>query len=201
MKVKSFVFISLLLVQSPALFTQVLTDVARCKELTWYGIDFTQARFIGFSREELKSYNLKDCSYSNLSEDDKSLIRKSYGKKSLKVETLLSQFRNDSTNCIDLASDKVYNLNFEKIVKIVDEYKIEGLGYGVLGVVESVEKVTNSIFIWIVYLDNSTGKIISSKRYTGCGWAMNNRLGDFYSIKGIKLIIKLSGKDLQRYSK
>lgn len=184
-----------------ASFGQTLTDVARSKELTWYGIDFTQSRFIGFKTTELNNTNLQDWGYTLLTESEVNMIRSSFGKKFLEIETSTAQTRNSALDCKELTVDFTYGIDIEKIKKAISEYKINGTGYGVIFIVESVEKVSNSIFIWVVYINNSTGQIISARRYTGCGLARDNRRGAYYGNKGIKLVFKLSGKDLKKYKK
>jgi hypothetical protein len=179
--------------------SQTLTDVARNKELTWYGVDFTQCRFIGFNSEQISSINLNVWGYTTLTEKEENLIKKSFGKKTLSIETSTALDRNSTLDCKTLVSDHTYGIDIEKIQNVVSNYKIMGVGYGVIFIVESVEIVSNSIFIWVVYVNNQTGQIVSSRRYTGCGWSRDHRRGEYYGDKGIKLVLELCGQDLKQY--
>lgn len=183
------------------LFSQTLTDVARSKEITWYGVDFSLSRFIGFKTEQLNNIDLQSWSYTTYNETDEYMIRSSFGKRILYWKTTTAQNRNSPLDCKTLSINYTYGIDIDKIKKAISEYNISGTGYGVIFIVESVEKVSNSIFIWVVYFNNENGQIISSRRYTGCGWAKDNRRGAYYGNRGIKLVFKLSGKDLKKYKK
>ncbi len=177
-------------------FTQNLTDIARSKEITWYGVDFTQSRFIGFELGELNKFSISSWSYTTLTDYDKNLIRRSFGKKTLYDETTTAQNRNSILDCKSLSIKNTYEINIDIIKKVVADYNIKGDGYGVLFIVESIEKIQNSIFIWVVYIDKSSGQVISSRRYIGGGYGGSWKN---YSKGGVELVIKLSGKDLKLY--
>ncbi len=211
--IKTVIVLLAVLIIFESAWAQSLTDVARSKELTWYGVDFSIARFIGFSNNELSDKIPRSWYYSfsdneNMARPTSSqfpmqefsggninMIKHYYGKKKLFKETANSVLRNDSVQCKLRITNIAYFLDIEKIKKVVEEYKIDGNGFGVLLIAESIEKVSKNIFIWVVYINNSTGKIISSKRYVGTDSSL-------YSLsKGIKSIIKLSGLDLKNYKK
>jgi hypothetical protein len=177
-------------------YSQTLTDVARSKELTWYGVDFTQAKFIGYDKTDVDNCSFNNWDYTELNNLESDMIRGAYGKKQLYVETSTAKGRNDTINCNSLFIDNTYTIKIEKIKQVIDEYKITGNGYGVLLIVETIEKTHNNIFVWVIYIDNNTGKVINSRRYIGGEYG---RKGNNYSKEGIKLVIKLSGKDLKKY--
>lgn len=192
-----------------------LTDVARSKELTWHGVDFTLVRFIGFLNAELYEKIPPEWTYTVFSNNanfqpahfqeqyppvpqntlNPNTIRRYYGKRKLYDDIAITSKRNDSVFCRSRIANNAYFLNVGRIKDVVREYKFNGTGYGVLLIVESIEKVSKGVFIWVVYINNSNGEIISSKRYNGF----------FKSIvflnKAIKKIIKLSGMDLKNYKK
>jgi hypothetical protein len=89
-----------------------------------------------------------------------------------------------------------YSLDYDDISDVVKNYNFNGVGYGMLLIVESFEKIDNSVFIWVVYIQNSNGQIVSARRYIGGDYGGK---GDKCSKEGIKLVIKLSGKDLRNY--
>ena len=69
---KSTLLISFPFIWSVAfLNAQTLTDVARSKELTWYGIDFSQARFLNFSSSQM---------IGEITGADKNYVQKQYKK-------------------------------------------------------------------------------------------------------------------------
>ncbi len=212
---KSLIICVVLTILGCKINAQSLTDVARSKELTWYGVDFTLVKFIGFSQAELfekipsgwtyttfpDNANIQPAQLqeqyppvpqSNLSSNT---IRRYYGKKKLYDDGTETSKRNDSVLCRSRIVNNAYFLNIEGIRNVVREYKFKGSGYGVLLIVESIEKVSKGAFIWVVYINNSNGEIISSKRYNGFFKSV------LFLNKAIKTIIKLSGKDLKNYKK
>ncbi len=87
---KYFAFLIILSISSSA---QSLTDAARSSDLTWYGVDFTHAKFTGFG-SSLSVYGLKDSlisawSFSNVSEESNGMLRRQFGKKTFTLKMLL----------------------------------------------------------------------------------------------------------------
>jgi hypothetical protein len=56
-------------------YTQNLTEIAREKELIWYGVDFTISRFIGFDIDELIECPILEWSFTINNGNDKKLVR------------------------------------------------------------------------------------------------------------------------------
>ena len=193
---------------------QSLTDVARCKTITWLGVNFSLATFIGFSNNELfekipDEWTFTFCNNNHInfsspnplqqkdfltySNDNPNFIKRAFRKKQLIISTSETAMRNSLINCKQQISSVVYFLDIDKIKKVVSEYNLDKNGFGVLFIVESIEKVSNGIFIWVVYINTNNKEIISTKRYNG----------DFKNFlflkKSIRSIIKLSGLDLRHY--
>ena len=162
---------------------QTLTDVARSKELTWYGIDFTQVRFLNFKTIQ---------TVGDETEEEKNFVKIKYKKKHLETNFIVSKKRNSEIDYSKLTSNGAYEIDAEIVKKIISEYDIEGTGYGMLLVAESFENTRSKGFIWIVYFNQTDKKIISIARYTGYfkrgGWK-----------EAITNVIKVSGKDLRKY--
>jgi hypothetical protein len=177
-------------------YSQSLTDVARSKELTWYGVDFTQARISGYNKTESAKCSFKDWSFTTLSALDSVMIKGAYGKKILNVETSITAQRNQAVNCDSVYLDKTYTVTIDKMNQVISEYNLKGSGYGVLLLVETIEQAHDNLFVWVIYVDNHSGRIINSRRYLSGGYG---KPGNNFSISGIKYIIKLSGKDLKHY--
>lgn len=163
---------------------QTLTDVARSNALTWYGIDFTQARFLNFTTSQ---------TVGDLSEEDKSLVKRKFKKKYFDTDFTACQKRNSALDYNKITSNGAYEIDAETVKKVVSEYDIKGTGYGMLFVVESFEKTRSKGYIWIAYFNKADKKIISITRYTGFfDW------GDAWK-QAIINVIKASGKDLTAY--
>ena len=187
---KSTLLISFPFIWSVAfLNAQTLTDVARSKELTWYGIDFSQARFLNFSSSQM---------IGEITGADKNYVQKQYKKNILKTDFSTSKKRNSALDYSKLMSNAAYEIDAETVKKVVAEYDINGTGYGMLFVVESFENTRRMGFIWIAYFNKADKKIISITRYTGLfGTTKCHGCGEWQH--AITNVIKISGKDLSAY--
>ncbi len=171
-------------------YSQTLTDVAHSEELTWYGIDFSEARFINYDRYFTTSTlrrSLSDWSFNPLTSSARKYIADKYRKISLTVDLSSSERRNDRTDFSKRIVTESYDLNAADIKEIVADYKTSGTGYGVLFIVEGFDDKSEIAFVWVTYINNSDKTIISTKRYVCSN-----------DTKGIKYVIKLSGNFLKK---
>lgn len=151
-------------------FAQTLTDVARAKQITWYGVDFTKAKLVGFGNSfpvnQLPEL-VPAWSFSPLSEKRKNIFSGYFGKKEIINETTVAEARNSKIDFSSMLSANINRVTNDDIKKIVSEYKIKGSGYGVLMIVESYENTSQFAHVWSVFLNNATGEIISTRLFTG----------------------------------
>jgi len=162
---------------------QTLTDVARNSSLTWYGIDYTLAKFINFS-----STQHIDESVESL----KTFTKKKFKKPEMDYDLAYCHLRNSKIDSNDLVHYGSYEIDAEKVKQVVNDYNISGQGYGMLYVVESFENTREKAYVWIVYFNKSDKKIISLTRYVG--EYQNNVWKD-----AVVRIIRRSGKALNAY--
>lgn len=209
----------LCLIIGPSSFGQSLTDVANSNELTWYGIDFTKARFVGFSNaemvKEIADSLTSTWSGNHLIGKEEKLLKKQFGKESIHISTATVEKRNAAIDFSKEMVDHSYSLDHEDINKVVSEYKFSGKGYGVLLIVETFEMQNEKVFVWATYVNNATGQLISSRRYSGIvsGVAASISITRRQSIKGnnkgnesvsywkrgIDWMLEQSAKDLKEY--
>lgn len=147
---------------------QNMSDFYQAEELTWYGIDFSQARFINF-RDELSPTEIKELVLNNwtldpLTEEHEKVIRKRFHKKVIKSNIEIARQRNTAAEFADKIVSEGYDMTLDEIKKILSGYKIKGNGYGILLVVEGFEKVTDYAYIWILFIDERKGEILGSTR-------------------------------------
>ena len=157
------------------------------------------SKFIGFNDKELSKFDLDKLSYVQPSDIQINTIRKRAGKKKIILKTEHTRKNNEMLALSELKYDRSYSIDNEDLIKTVEDYNFSGNGYGVLFLVESVEIISNSIYIWVIYINNADGSVVSSRRYIGTSYHMNVKGGDYYGEKGIELVIKNSGSDLKRY--
>lgn len=170
-------------------YSQNLTDVARSKSLTWYGTDFSECRFINFglklSDEDVKN---KIMHVSALTYDFQQLLERKYDKK-VDLELSFSSQKNEATAFKSRIVSQSFDINEDDIKKLISTYDIKGQGYGVVFIVEGMEYLTNTSYVWAAFINKSDKRVISARRFV-----CNEIWSD-----AIKKTIKLSGQYLKSY--
>jgi hypothetical protein len=177
---------------------QTIMDVSRSNSITWYGIDFSAARFIKFEnvtspenvRENLIPNWFRFTARTNFSSK--------YHIPRVNIDTSTCIYHNSQIDPKTLFSNSYYEINNETIEKIINSYKTNGDGYGFLYIVESIEKSTEKVYVYVCYFNEKDHKIISMRRYIGkaSGFGVENHFTN-----GINEIITNSSKDFKKYSK
>jgi len=179
---------------------QTLNDVARSKELTWYGVDFSEARFINFG-SSINAGILKDSliaawSLNPLSKSDEQMIQRKYQKESLEVDLSTCERRNAAIDFSDRLVTESFDMDIEMVRKIISEYPISGNDYGILLIAEGFDKIADRAFVWVAFINNHDKKVITARRYaieTTSGIMGNRWTGAIYNV------IKQSSNDLRQY--
>jgi hypothetical protein len=179
---------------------QSLTDAARSNDLTWYGVDFTEAKFSGFG-SSLSIYGLKDSlisawSFSNVSEENSGMLRRQFGKKSIQVENTLANKRNIQSGFENALNNETHEISYDKVKEIVSGYSFKGSGYGVIIIVEVFDKTNEMVSAWVTYINKQNGQVITARRYRGIAGGIGMR---YHWMQGIEDVIKFAGKDLKNY--
>lgn len=191
---KKVIIIFSLILSITSVSAQTMEDVARSKVITWYGIDYSEARFENFRaylNADVVRRNLSKWSLSPLSNSDKKELRKRYDKSILQVDLSTSERRNNRTDYDKHMVSEGYDMDIDTVKKIVSEYDIKGRGYGILYIVEGFQVEGKRAYIWVVYINESDKSVISAKRFIG------EAHGDWE--KAIYRVIKLSSKYLNSY--
>ena len=152
-------------------YGQSIEELKNAESITWFGIDFSEARFIGKydfkSFWELKEKFIPEWNQVVLREPEKYDLGKYFSKS--KVETELGDVydRNskiDETNIIVGLEESDYELSNEIIQKVVSEYKTDYTGYGLVFIVESFNKSLEKGTIWVTYFHIPTKTVVLTKR-------------------------------------
>ena len=140
-------------------------------EVTWFGVDFSKAKFIGsagFSDpSKIQSYYLNEWNSIIVNEKDKYSISKYYVKPTVNVNLDIAKERNNKVVASTLVTDNTYTLPQADAEAVVKKYKGKGTGQGLVFVVETFSKTTEEASVYVALFDISTGKIISIKKQTG----------------------------------
>lgn len=162
-----------ILLTSPVLFAQTTMSglFSGNTHLTFLGLDFTQARYIGkigfTDAAAIKNQHM--VSWNNLieAEPKKFSLQKAFKLKddqyASKVEDMVNLNKNAKVegNIIDDA----YSITEDQVKKSVSKYSLSSKeGIGVVYVVESLSKTDEKLSAWVTFIDLSTKKVLYTEK-------------------------------------
>jgi hypothetical protein len=153
-------------------------DVIAASELTWFGIDFSKAEFVGnFTQfaeaggkdgDELKHKYFPSWNGVVANEREKYDLKKAYHKSSITYNLDIVSKRNDAVD-----SEKMMTLNAkegritkEELAKVVSQYKTDKQGIGLVYVVEQFSKADEKAVVWVTFFDMATRKVLIAEKFT-----------------------------------
>ena len=161
---------------SISLLTYSQQSAIKSKTLTWFGLDYSNANFIGAS-EFNDPYTLKNTLFIQwnsviIKEHEKYNFMKFYQKDDVNYYTELVSERNQNTDVERAISDKYSNsmhLIKDTIQTIIDSYKIpDGMnGLGLVYIVESYNKFSNIGFYYVVFFNIANREVVYTERFDG----------------------------------
>ncbi|MCB0698046.1 MAG: hypothetical protein KDC07_11810 [Chitinophagaceae bacterium] len=150
--------------------TQTLADVKQSESLTWYGIDYSQTRFLNFGAymsDKTVRKGLNRWSYNPFGGDDMDSWKKKYRKDDLKVENKMSAKRNEDAKYDEHMGTEPFEMTEDDIKKIVSEYDITGEGYGLLYIAECFNYLSSKkAYMWAVFINKKDKSVIDAQKTT-----------------------------------
>lgn len=157
--------------QNGIVFCQSKEELRSAESITWFGIDFSEARFIGKqdfkSPWELKEKLIPGWNQVILHEPEKYNLSAFFKKSEVETELGDAYDRNSKIdeNIIILGVEGYdYALNEDKIQEVISEYKTDYTGYGLVFVVESFNKLAQMGTVWVTYFHIPTKKVVLTKK-------------------------------------
>ena len=143
-------------------------------KLTFLGLDFTQAKYVGrigfTDPSAIKNQHM--VSWNNLieAEPKKFSLQKAFKLKddqyASKVEDMVKL--NKSANVEDNITDDAYVITEDQVKKSVSKYSLsEKDGIGLVYVIESLSKTDEKLYAWVTFIDLSTKKVIYTEKVEG----------------------------------
>lgn len=168
-------FLSFLVVTA---FAQSEKDVITANEITWFGLDFTKALFVGsFNQfaeagetgsQQLKNKYIPAWNDLVINERQKFNLKEAYKKSSVIYEPDIAGKRNATID-----ADKMLTLNSEEgrlkkedIARIVSQYKSTRKGIGLVYIVETFSKADEKGVIWVTFFDMATRKVLITEKFS-----------------------------------
>ena len=189
---KTILLISLLaLSMSFAIFAQGSADISKAKDLTFFGIDYTQCYFVPsevfYDADDVK---FKIIAWNNLfkSEYDKFLVKTIKSKNITFSDKMIKEVNSQIDPQSRISDDEsLYNhLNTDKITEIISSYQIPGelSGIGFVFIAECYSKPEVKGAYYVTFFDIATKKVIATERMTGKakGFGLRNYWANSYYV-------------------
>lgn len=148
------------------------SDIFEVNEVTWYGLDFSNARLIGAigfkDPEKIKNYYFDAWNSLIIYEPNKYKLDKFFHKDIVKHYLGIVTERNTLPNLDELVIETEYSFGTEKVMQIISEYDSgEKEGIGLVFIVESLNKYEEKAIIWVTFFDIKTKQVLLTKKLAG----------------------------------
>ncbi|MBN1599212.1 MAG: hypothetical protein JW894_13040 [Bacteroidales bacterium] len=197
---KKIIIYSLFLIFYSAAFSQTKEEALNAETITWFGIDFSQARFVDDlafpSGYELRDKYFKGWNRLIISEPEKYDIPKYFHCIEIKTDLGDVYRRNEDVNVSDIIVEipegDNYKIQEGEIQKIIKDYKADLEGYGLVFIAESFDKPRVEGCIWVTYFHIPTKKVVFTRKLVGkpVGFGIRN-----YWAGAIADIMKQAGEE------
>jgi len=207
MKLKSIVFMLSILLALP-IFGQDKADVFNpSTEITWLGLDFSGAKFIG-DRERLGSESdirhlIDAINELMITEADKYNVAAAIQRKTVDNEIEVTNEHNAELDVLAMIStdgkDHIH-LNRSQVEEIISSYDFKGKsGIGLIFNVESFNKLLEEGSFWITFVNMVSKEVLFTERLTAppAGFGMRNFWAG--SVNGI--LAKIKKKEFENWRK
>ena len=153
-------------VKSQTTYKSVLNEINKLDTVVWFGLDFSNANFVGAFPERQDVTETYPGAWNSLVLSKSWLYQ--YRDKSFVYDFSVIKKRNKGINPDNLFPIMVQGFSKEKIQKIIDEYNPEvKTGKGLVFIVEGFDKNIETASIWFTYFDIQTRKIIYTSKIIG----------------------------------
>jgi hypothetical protein len=207
MKLKSIVFMLSILLALP-IFGQDKADVFNpSTEITWLGLDFSGAKFIG-DRERLGSESdirhlIDAINELMITEADKYNVAAAIQRKTVDNEIDITNEHNAELDVLAMISadgkDHIH-LNPSQVEEIISSYDFKGKsGIGLMFNVESFNKLVEEGSFWITFVNMGSREVLFTERLTAppSGFGMRNFWAG--SVNGV--LAKIKKKEFENWHK
>jgi hypothetical protein len=171
MKTKSlFIVVLIFSFFSGAMQAQDKKKAIAEKNITWFGVDFTLARFTLVTEDPaaIVSTSLKAINTLILAEPDKYDLKKFFSKSEVAPEVDMVNERNSKIDPTLMVVPDKYTITPEEVKKVISNYDTKGkTGTGLVFVAENLHKVEQIGSYYVVFFDMGSKEIIDMERKEG----------------------------------
>jgi len=153
-------------------FTQNVSDVFTKKTMTFYGLDFSNAKLIGSSTfidpQTVKSKWYREWNDLMKIERKKYDVAKFYQKRIANYAFDIVNERNKLPTVSKMVTDEDHSISKDLLDRIVGKYRDnEHEDLGLVYIVESLNAYDNEMRIWVTFFDIKSRKILLSELFVG----------------------------------
>lgn len=199
-----FFFAGQLCAQSPK-------EIFLSSEITWFGLDFSNAKFLGSfttfddkgqkTGQQIRDEYFPGWNYLITKESEKYNFKIAYKKSLVSYDLEVVKQRNSAVNPDEIFSDKPEaknHLKSEDIAKIIKEYKTDKTGTGLVYIIDNFDKAGEEGVMWVTFFDMATKTVLLTERFADAprGFGIKN-----YWARTILGVIEQSGKKYKSWEK
>lgn len=170
MRPKSAAIFIIVFLCNTLLFAQTQNEIfERETPITWLGLDFSGAVFIGdsekFSNDETVYNLMKSLNALMIDESEKYHIPKTFYKDNVEKALQITEQQNSMLKASALRAEKPHSFSPKFIQEIISRYDFKGkTGIGLMFNVENFSKPDGKGVVWITFLDMKTKKVLMTER-------------------------------------
>jgi hypothetical protein len=142
-------------------------------EITWFGLDYSLVKFIGFSSdfsdlENIRGHYFRSWNELIQMESDKYDIRGALGVREVSYEMEIAIARSEQRDMGDIIQTDSYSIDSRQLASVITTYTNHSMDrIGALIVMETLNKIQEESTMWLAVFNISTGEILHIKRYSG----------------------------------
>jgi len=173
---KNFGLLFITVLFSISLSSQDMSSIFQTQSATWFGLDFSEAYFIG-SEGFTNPQDIKDRYFNSWNmliknEYDKYDLGKYFQKENVEFSLDNVTARNMEVKIYDRVIDdngKMLHLNDSKVQEIIGSYEFsnEEQGLGIVMIVESFSKTSQMANYYVTFFDIDSKKVLLTQRMDG----------------------------------
>jgi hypothetical protein len=138
------------------------------KSITWYGVDFTMAKFTLVTEDPSLIVNqyLKAINQLVQMEPEKYDLKKWFNKTETTIDLAQVNERNSKINPETIVSNDAHSISQDEVKAVLEKYNTKGKpGLGLIFVAENFNKPQETGSHYVVFFNQETGEIVDSRRF------------------------------------
>lgn len=196
------ILIFIFLLSASFAWAQEKINIFETKTMTFYGLDFTHAKFIGTKKlpnpEDLVHKYYPQWYNMFMADESDVEIGGSYKKKEVFYDTMIYS-RNAKIDTKTIITDQEYSLNRSDINEYLLSYAIPNKsGLGMVYLVEALNASEKHLSIWITFFDIKTGEVLLTEPIRAKG---NGRKFKYWWKNAFLELFDDSSKDYKAWKK